>query len=47
MVGHLGTPSLKWAQAVQEADFGILHMMLVLGSAECKKYGVIEASIEI
>jgi hypothetical protein len=55
MVNHLCTQRLlklrlKWAQAVQYkevANFGILHMMLVFRSAECKTYGVIEASIKI
>jgi hypothetical protein len=41
---------LKWAQAVQYkevANFDILHMTLAFRSAECKTYGVIEASIKI
>jgi hypothetical protein len=29
------------------ANFGILHMTLAFRSAECKKHGVMEASIEI
>jgi hypothetical protein len=55
MVSHLGTQSLlklslTWAHTVQYnyvANFGILHTMLVFWSAECKKYGVTEACMEI
>jgi hypothetical protein len=55
MVSYLGSQRLlklrfKWTQAVQNklvAGIGILHMMLVFRSAECKKCGVIEASIKI